>query len=112
AGGERERWGGAAVEPVIGHWATTPAVLDATRQRLQDAIDSAGEHGVGTAALADYERAIVLTLGGVVVEAGRARLGASGAPYADHPLAAAIRAGGLAPETPPGAERGAIRELT
>ena len=110
--GELELLTGVAVEPVMGHWATTPELLDATRQRMGAAIATAGEHGVDTAALAEHERAVVMALDGVTVQGGRARLASSGDPYADHPLAAAIRAGGFAPEAPPDAERATIRELT
>jgi selenocysteine-specific elongation factor len=110
--GELELLTGVAVEPAVGHWATTPATLDATRQRLREAIDVAGEHGIDTAVLADYERAVVLTLDGVVVQGGRARLASSEDPYADHPLASAIREGGMSPEAPPDADRATIRELT
>jgi selenocysteine-specific elongation factor len=109
---ELELLTGVAVEPAVGHWVTTPELLEATRLRLQGAIGDAGEHGVDTAMLAEHERAVVLTLDGVVVEGGRARLASSGDPYADHPLAAAIRDGGYSPETPPGADRATIRELT
>ncbi len=108
---ELELLTGVAVEPAVGHWATTPALLDATRQRLQDVIESAGEHGVDTATLAEHERAVVATRDGVVVESGRARPAASGDPYADHPLAASIRAGGMSPEAPPPSERATVREL-
>lgn len=110
--GELELLTGVAVEPTVGHWVTTPALLEQTRRTLKDAIDDAGEHGIDTAALADHERAVVLSLDGVVVDGGRARPAASGDPYADHPLAAAVRVGGLSPETPPGADRATIRELT
>src|SRR3954454_15197052 len=110
--GELELLTGVDVEPTVGHWATTSALLEATRDRLETAIDAAGEHGLDTAPLTGYERAVVLTLDGVTVEAGRARFASSGDPYADHPLAAVIRSGGWAPETPPGADRATIRELT
>jgi selenocysteine-specific elongation factor len=109
---ELELLTGVAVEPAVGHWATTPALLDATRQRLQEVVERAGEHGVDTAALAEHERAVVLTLDGVVVQGGRARPASSGDPYDDHALAAAIRAGGLSPDTPADADRATIRELT
>ena len=55
--GELELLTGVAVEPVIGHWATTPELLEATRLRVRTAIETAGEHGVDTAALAEHERA-------------------------------------------------------
>ena len=110
--GELELLTGVAVEPAVGHWATTPATLDATRRRLAEAIDAAGEHGIDTAALAEHERAVVLTLDGVMVQGGRARLASSGDPYADHPLASAIRDGGMSPEPPSNADRATIRELT
>ena len=109
---ELELLTGVAVEPAVGHWATTPELLQQTQERLATAIAGAGDLGVDTATLAEHERAVVLTLDGVIVEAGRARLAASGDPYADHPLAAAIRAGGLSPEPPPGSDRATIRELT
>jgi selenocysteine-specific elongation factor len=108
---ELELLTGVAVEPAVGHWATTPALLDATRQRLQDVIESAGEHGVDTATLAEHERAVVATLDGVVVESGRARPAPAGAPDSDQPLAASIRAGGMSPEAPPPSERATVREL-
>jgi selenocysteine-specific elongation factor len=110
--GELELLTGVAVEPAVGHWATTPATLDATRRRLGEAIEAAGDHGLDTAALAEHERAVVLTLDGVLVQGGRARLAASGDPYADHPVAAAIRDGGMSPAAPPDADRATIRELT
>jgi selenocysteine-specific elongation factor len=110
--GELELLTGVAVEPAVGHWATTPATLDATRQRLGEAIEAAGQHGIDTAVLAEHERAVVLTLDGVVVQGGRARLASSEDPYADHPLASTIREGGMSPETPPDADRATIRELT
>jgi selenocysteine-specific elongation factor len=110
--GELELLTGVAVEPAVGHWATTPAMLEATRERLYAAVEGAGEHGVDTAALAEHERAVVLTLDGVVMQGGRARLASAGDPYADHPVAAEIRRGGMSPDAPPGADRATIRELT
>ena len=71
---------GVAVEPAVGHWATTPESLEATRQGLGLQYEAAGEHGIDTGTLAEHERAVVLTLDGVIVEAGRAGLAASGDP--------------------------------
>ncbi len=101
---------GEQVAPTVGRWVTTDAELAATTARLQAAIDDAGDHGLDLATLAEHERAIVDTLEGVQVDGGRARTG--GDPFVDHPLAAAVLAGGFAPELPPDADRATVRELT
>jgi selenocysteine-specific elongation factor len=109
---ELELLTGEAVEPTVGHWVTTADVLDATRTRLAAAIDAAGATGLDLTTLDGRERAVVAQLDGIVIEAGRARTADAVDPYADHPLAEALRAGGFAPEAPAGADRATIRELT
>jgi selenocysteine-specific elongation factor len=108
---ELELLTGQAVEPTIGHWVTTTDELAATRQRLQAAVEQAGELGLDLATLTDAERAVLVTLDGVAVAAGRARPAATDDPFADHPLAAAVLAGGFVPELPPGTDRATLREL-
>jgi selenocysteine-specific elongation factor len=108
---ELELLTGEAVDPTVGHWATTPEILAATQERLTAAIGGAGPTGLELATLDERERAVVARLDGIVVEAGRARTADAVDPYADHPLAEAIRAGGFAPETPAGADRTTVREL-
>ena len=109
--GELELLTGETVDPTVGHWVTTPEVLGATQQRLTAAIDGAGPTGLDLTTLDERERAVVARLDGVVVEGGRARTADAVDPFADHPLAAAVQAGGFAPETPPGADRATVREL-
>ena len=103
---------GERVAPSVGRWVTTSAELDATRARLAAAVVDAGELGLDLATLAPPERAVVESLDGVTVEAGRARPADAVDPFEDHPLAATILEGGFAPEVPPDADRGTVRELT
>lgn len=98
--------------PTVGRWVTTGDELATTRERLAGAVAAAGELGLDLATLADHERAVVDTLDAVTVTAGRARLTAVGDPFDDHPLAAAVLAGGFAPELPAGIDRATVRELT
>lgn len=109
---ELELLTGERVEPSAGRWVTTPAELATTRARLLAAVADAGELGLDVATLSDTERAVVESLDDVSVEAGRARAADVDDPFEDHPLAAAVREGGFAPEIPADADRGTIRELT
>jgi selenocysteine-specific elongation factor len=102
---------GESVEPTIGRWVTTSEQLTATEERLRAAVDDAGELGLDTAALDDYERAVIETLGEIAIESGRARAADAADPFADHPLAKVVQAGGFAPELPGDADRTAVREL-
>jgi selenocysteine-specific elongation factor len=108
---ELELLTGEPVDPTVGHWVTTPEILDQTQRRLADAIDAAGPAGLDLGALDERERAVIALLDAIVVDAGRARRADAVDPFADHPLAAAIRAGGLTPEAPPDADRATVREL-
>lgn len=102
---------GESVEPTVGRWVTTPALLAETQQRVAAAIEMAGELGLDLAGLDDYERAVADTLADVTIEAGRARAADVVDPFADHPLADLVLAGGFAPELPADADRVAVREL-
>ena len=108
---ELELLTGETVGATVGRWVTTPALLDQTRQRLVAAIADAGELGLDVAALDERERAVIDTLDGITIDAGRARPGDVVDPFDDHPLAAALHRGGFAPELPPDADRAAVREL-
>ncbi|MDJ0769430.1 MAG: selenocysteine-specific translation elongation factor [Ilumatobacter sp.] len=103
---------GERIEPVAGQWIATPAMLAETRERLLAAVSDAGDTGLDVATLAEHERAVLEALDDVTIAAGVARPADAVDPYADHPLVAAILAGGFAPETPPGTDRTAVRELT
>jgi selenocysteine-specific elongation factor len=101
---------GELVDPMVGHWVTTPELLDAMAARLQAAIEGAGDRGLDLAPLDARERAVVARLD-VIVEGGRARGAGAADPFADHPVAAAIRDGGLSPDPPAGVDRATVREL-
>jgi selenocysteine-specific elongation factor len=51
------------------------------------------------------------SMDGVVLDATSARLAAAADPLADHPVIAALAAGGLAPPAPEGIDRAGLREL-
>ena len=103
---------GELVESTVGRWVTTTALLTETQQRLAAAIADAGELGLDLASLDDYERAVVDTLDDITIEAGRARPSDVIDPFADHPLADLVLAGGFAPDLPADIDRVAARELT
>jgi selenocysteine-specific elongation factor len=108
---ELELLTGVQVDPTVGHWVTTPELLDELEERLRVAIDEAGPAGFDLSVLDDRERAVAARLDDVEVDGGRARRAGAVDPFADHPLAAAILAGGFAPETPSGTDRATVREL-
>jgi selenocysteine-specific elongation factor len=109
---ELELLTGETVEPTVGRWVTTPTLFAETQQNVAAAIETAGELGLDLAALDEHERAVVDTLEDVTIEAGRARPADVIDPFADHPLADLILAGGFAPELPADLDRVAVRELT
>ncbi|MGA1440975.1 MAG: SelB C-terminal domain-containing protein, partial [Ilumatobacteraceae bacterium] len=102
---------GVDLEPTVGRWVTTPDELAATQERLRSEIDAAGAFGLDLAILPAHERAVVDAMEGVTVEAGRARTAEVVDPFADHPVAAAVLAGGFAPELPADTDRNVVREL-
>lgn len=108
---ELELLTGERVEPTAGSWVTTSDELEATTARLLGLVDAAGDVGLDVSPLADHERAVLESLDDVTVDGGRARAADAADPFADHPLAAAVLAGGFAPELPPDADRNAVREL-
>jgi selenocysteine-specific elongation factor len=108
---ELELLTGVTVEPTVGRWVTTPELLAEHRDRLTDDIGRAGDLGLDLAVLDEHERAVVESLDAVTIDGGRARAADVADPFEDHPLAAAILAGGFAPEAPD-ADRAAVRELT
>ncbi len=74
-------------------------------------IVTAGDDGVDLAPLDDRDRAVIESLEEVTVDAGRARRAGAVDPFTDHPFAAAILAGGFAPEIPASIDRAVVREL-
>ena len=98
-------------DPTVGRWVVDPGALTATADDLRTRIAGAGEMGLDTAALDDRERAVLATLDGITVEAGRARPAEADDPLARHPVVEALRAGGVAPPDPTGIDRAQLREL-
>ena len=97
--------------PVVGTWVVSPHVLSATQAALRGRIAAANELGLDLATLDDRERAVVATLEGVSIEAGRARPEAAKDPLADHPFLAVLLAGGMSPPDPVGIDKTQLREL-
>jgi selenocysteine-specific elongation factor len=106
-----ERLTGLRRSPDLGRWAVAPEILVAEQSRWSAAIDAADDAGVDLAPLSERERAVIESLDDVIIESGRARSADAIDPFADHPLAATILAGGYAPEIPPGLDRAVVREL-
>ena len=101
---------------VGGRWVVDPAVRSATEERLHGAVEAAGPLGLDLAGMSERERALVETLEGIVVEAGRAKVvaadgGETADPLAGHPYLAALEASPFAPPPPEGVDRAELREL-
>ena len=94
---ELELLTGTLVEPTVGRWAVADETLAATADRLRTSIAAAGSVGLDVAALDEQQRAVLDTLDGVVIDAGRARPAGTDDPFADHPVLAVVRAGGYTP---------------
>ena len=103
---------GEVAEPVVGRWVTTSDELTAAQERLLSAVDAAGDTGLDVATVADHERAVLESLDNVTVDGGLARRADAVDPFADHPLATEVLAGGFTPEMPDGVDRNVVRELT
>ncbi len=112
AADDLERLTGERRAPTVGPWVVDPAVLDAARAHLAERVAGAGPLGLDVAALDDRDRALLGTLDGVVVEAGRARLAAAGPDrLAEHPYLAALAADPFSPPGPEGVDRAELRAL-
>jgi selenocysteine-specific elongation factor len=98
--------------PDLGRWAIDPARLEALRAEVADKVAQAGPLGLDVVALDALQRAMLATLEGVRVDAGRATAVAAADPLADHPYLAALDAAPFAPPPPDGVDRAELRELT
>jgi selenocysteine-specific elongation factor len=108
-----ERVTGERREPSVGSWVVDPQVLAEARERLRQVITAAGPLGLDAAVLGDHDRAVLPTVAGVRVEAGRARVAAAEDPLTGHPYLAALEAAPFSPPAPEaaGAARAEVREL-
>ncbi len=97
--------------PTVGTWVVSPSSLAATQASVREHIATAGELGLDLATLNERERAVVATLEGVAIDAGRARPVTAKDPLADHPFLAVLLAGRLSPPDPVGIDKTQLREL-
>jgi selenocysteine-specific elongation factor len=102
---------GVRVVPTLGHWAVADETLAAAEDLLRTSVGASGSVGLDVAALDERQRAVIDTIDGVVIEAGRARPSGTDDPFADHPYLAVTRAGGFAPPPADDVDRSEMREL-
>jgi selenocysteine-specific elongation factor len=102
---------GQVVEATVGRWVVDPERLAQARAEVLAAVEEAGALGLDVAALDDRQRAVLDLLDDVEVVAGRATVGETEDPLADHPWVAALAAEPFAPPGPDGVDRGEVREL-
>ena len=109
---ELDRLTGERRAATVGRWVVDPPVLEATRARVRSAVDDAGAHGLDVATLDERDRAVLGTLDGIDVVAGRARsAGVAGDDSDQHPWLQALRASPFSPPPPEGVDREELREL-
>jgi selenocysteine-specific elongation factor len=102
---------GTVVPPTLEGWVVDPAALAAMHESLAARITAAGPSGLDLAGLDDRERLAAPALPGMRIDAGRIRPADAVDEFADHPLAAALAAGGTTPPDLTPADRSALREL-
>ncbi len=108
---ELELLTGTRVAPTVGRWAVADETLAATTDQLRTSIAASGSVGLDVATLDERQRAVLDTLDGVVIDAGRARPAGTDDPFADHPVLAVARAGGFMPPAIDDVDRAVMREL-
>lgn len=108
---ELTRLTGEPATPTVGRWVVDPRRLRADTTRLEGLVTDAGPLGLDLARLDERERAVLATLDDVRVEGGRALLGPTVDPLADHPYLLALEAAPFAPPPPDGVDRAELREL-
>jgi selenocysteine-specific elongation factor len=97
--------------PTVGRWVVAPEALATARSRVQAAVEAAGPLGLDLATVDERERAVLETLEGVRIEAGRARRTEADDPLPAHPFLAALEQAPFSPPEPHGVDRAALREL-
>jgi selenocysteine-specific elongation factor len=102
---------------LAGRWVCDPGARAVAAAALLAQVERAGQFGLDMSTLDELHRALVGTLPGIVVEAGRARgasaAAAAGEPLAAHPYLAALEASPYQPPDPGagGVDRRELREL-
>jgi len=95
----------------VGNWAVDPAVLEASRTELEEAIATSGSLGLDIAKLDDFGRALLATVEGVVVDHGHVRAVDAVDTLTGHTYIDALEASPFAPPDPSGIDRAELREL-
>jgi selenocysteine-specific elongation factor len=102
---------GERLNATIGEWVASEAAVKALRERLHQQITQAGPLGLDVASLDQRERAVLATIGGLVVDAGRVRPVEARDPLANHPYIDALLTGGYAPPDAAGFDKAEVRQL-
>ncbi len=95
----------------VGNWAVDPAVLEASRTELEEAIATSGSLGLDIAKLDDFGRALLDTVEGVAVDHGHVRAVDAVDTLTGHAYIDALEASPFAPPDPSGIDRAELREL-
>ncbi len=106
-----ERLTGQRVAATVGDWLTTDDELEAMRVALRERVAAGGAIGVDLASFDDRERAVLVTIDEVVVDATTVRTADVVDPFLDHAYLEVSRAGGFMPPQPDGVDRSEVREL-
>ena len=106
-----ERLTGQRVAATVGDWLTTDDELEAMRVALRERVAAGGAIGVDLASFDDRERAVLVTIDEVVVDATTVRTADVVDPFLDHAYLEVLRAGGFMPPQPDGVDRSEVREL-
>ena len=102
---------GELVAPTLGPWVVAPGLIEKVADTVRAAVASGGPLGLDVAGFDERERAVLATLPGVRVDAGRAFPAEVRDEFADHPALEILRLGGLAPGPIEGVEPRLIREF-
>lgn len=108
---ELEALTGVRVAPTVGRWVVAPGAAEALTATVAAKVADAGDLGLDVATLGERERAVLASLPDLDVAGGRVRARAHADPLADHPVLAALEAGGCSPPAPEGVDRATLREL-
>jgi selenocysteine-specific elongation factor len=107
---ELERLTGERRAPTVGSWVVAPAALAEAEARLREAVTAAGPTGLDTAGLDERDRAVLVAVDDILIEAGRARP-TTVEPTPPHPYLDALAASPFTPPAPDGVDRVALRDL-